>query len=77
MTQIALIRHYPTAWNAEARLQGQSDIPLNDASRAKLASLALPAPWDQARIVASPLKRAEETAQLLAGGFTKGSGASW
>ena len=68
MTPIALMRHYPTAWNAEARLQGRADIPLTDAARAALAGLKMPAPWDRARLVASPLARAAETARLLAGG---------
>ncbi len=68
MTRIALLRHFPTAWNAERRLQGQVDIPLTEEARARLAGLALPPPWDAARIVASPLARAEETARLLARG---------
>lgn len=68
MTRIALLRHFPTRWNAERRLQGQVDIPLTDAARHALAGLALPPPWDAARIVASPLGRAAETARLLARG---------
>jgi probable phosphoglycerate mutase len=68
MTPIALMRHFPTAWNAEGRLQGQTDVPLSTAARAQLAGLCLPPPWDEARLVASPLARAVETARLLAGG---------
>lgn len=67
MTRIALLRHYPTAWNAEQRLQGRSDIPITDVARETLQTLALPAPWDTARIIASPLCRAIETAEILAG----------
>ena len=68
MTRIALLRHFPTRWNREHRLQGQVDIPLTDESREQLRGLALPAPWDTARIIASPLKRADETARILARG---------
>ena len=68
MTRIALLRHFPTAWNDARRFQGQTDIPLTDKSRAELRRLAIPAPWDEARIIASPLKRADETARLLARG---------
>ncbi len=68
MTRIALLRHFPTAWNADRRFQGQTDIPLTDESRAELRTLALPAPWNAAQIVASPLSRARETAEILAGG---------
>ena len=68
MTQAALLRHYPTAWNAEQRLQGRTDIPLTEDARATLATLRLPAPWDTARIVSSPLTRAVETATILAEG---------
>ncbi|MCY4190429.1 MAG: histidine phosphatase family protein, partial [Rhodospirillaceae bacterium] len=31
---ILFLRHGPTAWNAEGRVQGQTDIPLSDAGRA-------------------------------------------
>lgn len=68
MTVVALIRHYPTAWNGEQRLQGQTDIPLTDQARETLQGLQLPPPWDGAGIIASPLSRAAETAQLLADG---------
>lgn len=68
MTRIALLRHFPTAWNAERRLQGQVDIPLTKAARAQLAGLALPPPWDAARLISSPLARASETARLIARG---------
>ena len=68
MTPIALMRHYPTAWNAEQRLQGRTDIPLTEEARETLAGLALPPPWDRARIITSPLGRAAETARLLADG---------
>ncbi len=66
MTPIALIRHYPTAWNVEKRLQGQADIPLTDTARQTLSGLAMPPPWSAARLIASPLSRAAKTARLLA-----------
>lgn len=68
MIRIALMRHFPTSWNAERRLQGQVDIPLTEAARESLAALVLPPPWDAARLIASPLTRAAETARLLARG---------
>lgn len=68
MTRITLMRHFPTAWNAEGRLQGRTDIPLSPAARVRLAGLRLPPPWDGARLVASALARAVETARLLADG---------
>lgn len=68
MTRIALLRHYPTEWNAQARLQGQSDIPLTQTARETLKHLKMPTPWNQARLFASTLLRASETACLLADG---------
>jgi len=65
MTRIALLRHGHTAWNRAGRIQGQSDIPLDDDARADLAAFALPAPWDAAQIASSPLYRATETAKLV------------
>lgn len=68
MTRIALLRHFPTAWNQAHRLQGQVDIPLTDEARARLRGLAIPAPWNAARLISSPLERAAETARILARG---------
>ena len=68
MTEIALIRHYPTGWNREGRLQGQTDRPLDDDARAALAGLRLPPPWHARAILASPLSRAADTARALADG---------
>lgn len=66
----ALIRHGETDWNRDRRLQGQVDIPLNDTGRRQardtvgvLQDLA----WDV--VVSSPLSRARETAEIIAGGL--------
>ena len=65
MTSLVLIRHGPTDWNAEGRIQGRSDRPLSAAGRASVARWRLPAePADRVWIV-SPLKRARQTAELL------------
>jgi len=65
MTRIALLRHFPTDWNAENRVQGRTDRPLTREAREALMALRLPPPWDRARVIASPLARAAETARLL------------
>lgn len=62
---IALLRHFPTDWNEEGRLQGRVDRPLTDAGRAALSALRPPPPWDSADIFASPLSRAADTARAL------------
>jgi broad specificity phosphatase PhoE len=67
---VYFVRHGQTDWNAEHRLQGQADIPLNALGReqaerngAKLAELiARPAEFD---FVASPLSRTRETMELV------------
>lgn len=66
MIRLALLRHGHTAWNREGRLQGRSDIPLDDAARSDLARFRLPAEWRTADLVSSPLARAAQTAQLVA-----------
>jgi broad specificity phosphatase PhoE len=68
VTRIALMRHFPTAWNRETRLQGQVDVPLTGDARERLAALAIPPAWAGARIIASPLSRADETAGILSRG---------
>ncbi|MBT3141669.1 histidine phosphatase family protein [Phaeobacter gallaeciensis] len=67
MPRLALIRHGHTEWNRAGRIQGRSDIPLDDAARKELSEFALPAPWDSADLWASPLHRARETAEIIAG----------
>ena len=66
-TRITAIRHGETAWNADTRIQGHLDIPLNSAGRRQAERLAL-ALSDQpiTAIYASDLARARETAQYVA-----------
>lgn len=67
MIRLALLRHGHTHWNREGRIQGRTDIPLDAEAKADLAGFSLPAPWDQADLVASPLQRAMQTAELVTG----------
>ena len=63
--RLALIRHGPTAWNAEKRVQGTVDTPLSAEGRALMAGLRPPAGFEAARAYCSPKQRARETAELL------------
>ncbi|WP_171176883.1 histidine phosphatase family protein [Ruegeria sp. HKCCD8929] len=67
MSHLALLRHGHTEWNRAGRIQGRSDIPLDNEARADLAGYRLPSPWDGADLWSSPLARARETAALVAG----------
>jgi 2,3-bisphosphoglycerate-dependent phosphoglycerate mutase len=67
--RLCLVRHGETPWNAEARIQGWTDVPLNpigvaqaQAAARELAGVAFDA------IHASPLQRAHRTAEAIAGG---------
>jgi uncharacterized phosphatase len=64
----ALVRHGETDWNRDGRLQGRTDIPLNDTGRAQALALAglLEEEGGWAAITSSPLSRARETAQIIA-----------
>lgn len=68
MTEFLLVRHCTTDWNLAGRVQGRSDIPLNEAGRALAAQLArlFAPPIRLGRIVCSPLARAVETAEIIA-----------
>lgn len=66
MTSVCLLRHGETDWNALGKLQGKTDIPLNqngvkqaEESRAYLKDFE----WDL--IITSPLKRAKSTAEII------------
>lgn len=67
MIRLALLRHGHTAWNRAGRLQGRSDIPLDETAHRTLAALRLPEAFKDADLVSSPLTRATETAALVAG----------
>lgn len=61
-----VLRHGQTDWNAEARLQGSTDIPLNDIGRQQArTAAAFFADKGITRIIASPLSRALETARIV------------
>lgn len=66
MTTLFLVRHGETDWNLQQRFQGSQDIPLNETGRTQARNLA--ATWDRPvdLVVASPLSRARETAEILA-----------
>ena len=64
-TRLAIIRHGPTEWNAEGRIQGHTDIPLSAAGRAAVAGWRVPGELAGWRWLASPLMRARETARRL------------
>ena len=68
MTVLTLVRHGRTAWNRVGRVQGITDIPLDDTGRRQAREAAaelrgtLRGP---VAIVASDLSRARETAEII------------
>ena len=70
-TVIGLLRHGQTNWNIDFRLQGVTDIPLNETgiAQAKVAGVVIASqaaagqPWDL--ILSSPLSRARDTAVMV------------
>lgn len=66
-TTIVLVRHGETDWNRDNRFQGRADPPLNDAGRAQARVLAAALGTESlAAAYTSPLRRAAETAAILA-----------
>ena len=64
-TELVLLRHGPTDWNAEGRIQGRSDRPLSRAGRARVRDWQIPPAFQDYDWATSPLRRARETAALL------------
>ena len=68
MTELYLVRHGETDWNRQRRIQGLTDIPLNDNGRRQAratGSLLARRIWNG--VYSSPLLRAAETASIIAG----------
>ena len=65
--RLILVRHGETAWNAEGRIQGMLDVPLNELglAQAKVVADELARSIDVASIVCSDLVRTRETAKPL------------
>ena len=66
-TTLGLLRHGQTDWNIDLRLQGSTDIPLNETGKAQALTAAAhlhPESWDV--ILTSPLSRARDTAAIVA-----------
>ena len=64
--KIYIIRHGQTEWNKSGRLQGQTDIALNENGKelaVKVGYALKEISFD--RVISSPLARAVETAQLV------------
>ena len=67
MTELYLVRHGETDWNAAHRIQGRTDVPLNDTGRRQArgaAELLARRLWHG--VYSSPLGRAHETASIIA-----------
>ncbi|MCC4907444.1 histidine phosphatase family protein [Microbacterium sp. cx-59] len=69
MTRLILVRHGETDWNRARRIQGSTDIPLNDTGRAQARDTALrlrdEVDPETVRLVSSDLSRARETAEII------------
>jgi uncharacterized phosphatase len=68
MTTVYLVRHGETDWNAEKRMQGQTDIPLNQKgiAQAEVCGASLVAS-DYDVVLSSGLQRAKKTAEIING----------
>jgi probable phosphoglycerate mutase len=67
VTTLLLARHGETDWNRELRIQGHSDIELNELGRSQARALAEElADVELDAVYASDLGRARETAEIVA-----------
>jgi broad specificity phosphatase PhoE len=66
MAMLLLVRHGETDWNADGRLQGQTDRPLSDFGRRQARELAGELVDEELEaIYSSDLARARETAEIV------------
>ncbi len=66
--RLLLVRHGRTAFNAANQLRGRLDPELDEVGGAEASALAaVLGRWEPVRVVSSPLRRALQTAEALAG----------
>ena len=65
MTLLAVLRHAPTAWNHNKRLQGRADIAITEEARVRMERRYVPSPYAEWRALSSPLGRCLQTAAAL------------
>ncbi len=66
MLQVYLVRHGETEWNAQRRIQGQSDSPLTQMGEAQARQVAQRARLlGITHIITSDLGRTRRTAELI------------
>jgi len=66
MIRLILVRHGQTAWNAQARYQGQADVPLDNVGQGQAKALGRRFTDEAIDVVyASDLQRARMTAQSI------------
>lgn len=66
MTRLLLIRHGRSVWNAQGRIQGQTDPPLDELGREQARRLAERLRAEAVvALYTSPLRRAQETADII------------
>ncbi|NNE63513.1 MAG: histidine phosphatase family protein, partial [Gammaproteobacteria bacterium] len=63
--KLFLIRHGPTDWNVEKRIQGLMDRPLSSEGIETVRACRLSPELRDLRWYCSPLRRARQTAELL------------
>jgi probable phosphoglycerate mutase len=67
-TRLCLVRHGETAWNAEGRVQGQLDIPLNATGLAQARAVAAALSGERFDAIwSSDLRRVRQTAEPTEG----------
>ncbi len=71
MTSIVLVRHAQSEWNAVGRWQGWADPPLSALGREQARQAVAPLGWVDV-IMSSDLRRAFDTAAILASGLGMG-----